>query len=361
MPKTIVPTILLALISFTQVVAQQIDPPKLTPTPATDSQKQLIKEGVTLHDRGDYEGAIAKYEEVLRENPTNDLALYELAFAYQIKKEYRKSLEVAYKGAQYKSDNLTGFYLLIGNNLDFLGESKKAVEVFRKAIKLAPDDQLLYYNLGITYARLNNIEDAKKNLKKAAFMNPNHASSHFVLAQLFNNARHKTPALFAVMRFLVIEPRSQRSANAYKVFAELMLGGVSPGKTPNDINIFVDLGGNKDEGDFGSLEMLVGLTSAVGVTEKNKDKSEVQRLVDQLDTFLALVSESDAKGDKSKFTWRYYIPYFIELKKRNYVEPFAYYISQTSNMSNVPEWLQANESRVKEFVSWSRNYQWPKE
>jgi len=27
----------------------------------------------------------------------------------------------------------------------------------------------------------------------------------------------------------------------------------------------------------------------------------------------------------------------------------------------VPEWLAANRSRVNEFLTWSKNYQWPKE
>ena len=361
MTKTTLLTLLLVLLSFTAVIAQQIEAPKLTPTPATDSQKRLINEGVALHDRGDYDGAIAKYEEVLRENPTNDLALYELAFSYQMKKDYKKSLELGYKGAQYKSDNLILFYVLIGNNLDELGESKKAVEVYRRGIKLNPDDHMLYYNLAITYSGLNDAEEAKKNLKKSAFLNPNHGSSHLALAQLFQKTRYKTPALFAVMRFLVVEPNSRRSPNAYQMFSELMGAGVSPGKSPTDINIFVDFGGKKDEGDFGSLEMTLGLTKAASMTEKNKDKSEAQRLVDQISTFLAIVSESDPKGDKSKFTWRYYIPYFIELKKRNYVEPFAYYISQTSNISGVAEWLEANGGQVNQFLSWSKGYQWPKE
>ena len=67
------------------------------------------------------------------------------------------------------------------------------------------------------------------------------------------------------------------------------------------------------------------------------------------------------KGDKSKFTWRYYIPYFVELRKRNYVEPFTYYISQSSDLNGVTEWLQANANRVDEFLSWSKSYQWAKE
>lgn len=359
MIKSTLLTILLAFFCYAPVVAQ-IDAPKLTPTPSTESQRKLIGEGVALHDRGDYEGAIAKYEEVLRENPNDDLALYELAFSYQMKKDYRKSLEVAYKGAQYKSEHLTGFYVLIGNNLDELGESKKAVEVYRRGIKLQPDEQLLYYNLAITYSKLNDLEEAKKNLKKAAFLNPNHGSSHLALAQLFNNTRYKTPALFAVMRFLVVEPKSRRSQGAYQVFSELLRGGVTPGKN-NEINIFVDMGGKKDEGDFSSIEMFVGLTKAGSMTEKNKGKTEAQRLVEQLETYLALISESDPKGDKSKFTWKYYIPYFVELKKRNYVEPFAYYISQSSNMSGVADWLETNGGKVGAFLSWSKSYQWPKE
>ena len=361
MTKRILPIILLALLSFTPVVAQKIDPPRLTPTPATESQLALIKEGVALHDRGDYDGAIAKYEQVLRENPANDLALYELSFSYEMKTDYRKALETAYKGAQYKSDHLSHFYVRIGNNLDMLGEPRKAVEVYKQAIKIKPDTPVLYYNLGVTYLRLNNLEEAKKNFKKELFMSPNHANSHMALAQLFHKTNYKIPALFAVMRFLVLEPKSERATGAHQAFLEMLRGGASPGKNPGEISIFLDLGGKKDEGDFGSIELVLGLTGAVGATEKNQAKSEAEKLLDQLNTFLAVVSETEAKGDKGKFTFQYYIPYFNELKKKDYVEPFAYYISQSSNMSGVTDWLLANGTRVNEFLNWSKNYQWAKE
>jgi tetratricopeptide (TPR) repeat protein len=226
---------------------------------------------------------------------------------------------------------------------------------------LKPDNQLLYYNLALTHARLNNLDESRKNLKKAVYLNPNHASSHVALAQVFNGMQYRTPALFAVMRFLVIEPESRRTPAAYKLFSEILTGGATQGKNPNEINIFMNLGGKKDEGDFGAVEMTLGLSGAVGMTEEKKKKSEAERLVDQLNTFLAVVSELDPKDDKSKFTWRYYIPYFIELKKKNFVEPFAYYVSQSTNLKGVPEWLAANQARVNEFVSWSRSYQWPKE
>jgi tetratricopeptide (TPR) repeat protein len=361
MTKTIAPAIVLVLLCIGSAVAQDLKEPKLTPAPSTESQRRLINEGIALHDRGDYNGAIAKYEEVLKESPDNDWALYELAYSYQLKKDYRKSLEAAYQGAEYKSENLLGFYILIGNNLDELGDAKKAVEVYHKAIKLKPDSHLLYYNLAITYSRLNNVEETKKNLKKALYLNPNHASSHAALATLFARGRYKIPALFAAMRFLIIEPKSARTPPAYKLFSDTLLGGATAGKNPKEINILVDMGGNKDEGDFGSLDLMLGIVGAAGMTEENKKKTEVERLIDRLDSLLAIVSEGDPGGDRSKFTFRYYIPYFIELKNRKYVEPFAYYVSQSIDLKGVPEWLATNQSRVNEFLNWSRSYQWPKE
>lgn len=56
-----------------------------------------------------------------------------------MKKDYRNSLEVAFKGAKYKSDLLPAFYLQIGNNLDELGEPEKSVKVYKSSIKLLPD------------------------------------------------------------------------------------------------------------------------------------------------------------------------------------------------------------------------------
>jgi len=338
----------------------QVDPPKLEPTPDTPKQSSLIKEGVVLHDRGNYDAAISKYEEVLNENPNSVEALYEMSFSYTMKKDYKKSIELAYRGAQYNSRLLAAFYLQIGNNLDLLGEPKKSVEVYKAAIKVQPKMAMLYYNLAVSYRSLSKPDDARKAVKQAIALNADHSSSHLFLSTLWYQGGYKTPALLAACRFLALEPASQRSRAALKLVQDVMRGGASSGKNANEINIFVDPAPKKDEGDFAAVDLALGLTRAVNLAEqkKNENKTEMQLLVQQFDTFFAILSEQRG-DDKSKFTWQFYVPYFNAMKQRGYVEPFVYYINQTSSDQEVVKWLNSNKGKVDAFLAWSKGYQWP--
>ena len=118
------------------------------------------------------------------------------------------------------------------------------------------------------------------------------------------------------MRFLAIEPNSRRSTGGFALFSELVNGGAKQGKNPNETTIFMDLNAKKDEGDFGSIDLVLGLSGAARKTDENKNKTEMELLVGQLSTLLAIIDEQAPRGDKSKFTWRYYIPFFVELKRR---------------------------------------------
>jgi len=314
---------------------------------------------VSQHDRGNYDAAIKRYEEVLSENPHNVEALYELSFAYTMKNDFRKSLEVANKGAQYKSDMLPAFYLQIGNNLDHLGEPEKAIKVYKAGIKLRPRMAMLHYNLAVTYANLGKLDDTIKTIKHAITIDPDHPGSHALLAALWHGGRYKTPSLLAASRFLVLEPRTKRATGLLQIVKELMAGGVGQGADPGKITIFMDTSAKKDEGDFGSIDLILGISKAANMTEKNKGKSEMQLLIRQFETFLAVMSEQSDKADRNKFTWKFYSPYFAEMKQRNFVEPFVYYITQSDGKEETLKWLGANKARVGDFLAWSKLYKWP--
>jgi hypothetical protein len=128
-----------------------------------------------------------------------------------------------------------------------------------------------------------------------------------------------------------------------------------------NITIFMDPSTKKDEGDFGAIDLSMGLTRAVGMTEKDKGKTEMQLLVDQFNSFFAIMSEQSDKADLSKFTWKYYVPYFAELKRKDLVEPFVYFITQADDNEETAKWLAENKPRVGDFLTWSKFYKWPAE
>jgi tetratricopeptide (TPR) repeat protein len=357
--KATLPLLLLLLaLCCVRAAAQQLPEPKLTPAPTTEAQLAAIRAGVALHERGDFDGAIRKYESVLAENPSNVTALYELGFSYYAKKEYKNALEVAYRGAGYQSNQLAGFYLLIGNNLDLAGEPDKAIEVYKKALKLFPDDGLLHYNLALTYRNKGKLDEAKKSLKAGLAAAPEHASSHLMLALIFHNTGYKTPALFAAARFLVLEHSTQRSTAAVRLLRAVLGGGATAGSKPNEINITLDPNSKKDEGDFTAIETVLGLSAALALTEKEKDKSEAQKLVSQLETVLAVLAEQTGKK-QSTFVQQFYVPYFVEMKQKGHVEAFVYHALKSSDLPGVREWTEANSGRVMQFLIWSKKYQWP--
>ena len=84
----------------------------------------------------------------------------------------------------------------------------------------------------------------------------------------------------------------------------------------------------------------------------------MQLLTGNFQTTFAILGEQ--KGDRSKFTWKYYVPYFAEMKKQGHVEAFVYYTHQRSASPEVSEWFNQNKEKVATFLAWSKNYSWPK-
>ncbi|HUK90196.1 MAG TPA: tetratricopeptide repeat protein [Blastocatellia bacterium] len=301
---------------------------------------------------------IAKYQEVLAEDPNDAWAIYELAFTYSAMKDYRKSLETAYQGVEYKYNERSRFFVLIGNDLDQLGEHEGAIRAYRAGLEAFPDNAELYYNLAVTYLVINKPEDAEKCLKDAAQADPNHHSSQLVLGMLYEKGGYRIPSLLAFCRFLILEPDSQRSASAVKKIRGIVLSGASIGDNPKNVTITVDPSGKTDEGDFNPISMALSLLASSRFLPENKGKTEIELAVDTFGSLFAILSESKGRAKQSAFAWNYYRPYFADLKARGYVEPFCYYIFQSTKSAEISDWLRKNDGKVNDFLAWSKSYRW---
>ena len=249
--------VLLLLAVTLQILSQRVDKPTLTPIQCTESQKATIAEGTVLHDGKKYDDAIAKYQDVLNENPDCMSALYELSMSYYYKGEKSKAMEVAYKGSKYKSEQLPLFYLTMANVLDDIGKGNEAVQVYIDGIKILegnkdmrPHLSSLHYNLGLSYRRQKKDAEAREEMKLAIIANDRYASPHYQLADIFYFGKYKIPALFAAARFISLEYNTDRSKRAAALVYNVLGSTAAQKGADNKIVIGLDIGAPTDEGDF---------------------------------------------------------------------------------------------------------------
>src|SRR3954470_14811668 len=125
--------------------------PSRVPSKSTPEQEAIIRAGIELHDKGEYDAAITKYQQVLAQSPSDVTAMFEIAFSYLSKRDFDKSFETAKKGAEFKSELLPIFYDLMASPRNSKGQPQPAVDMYKRGITLAPDASQLYYNMAVTY------------------------------------------------------------------------------------------------------------------------------------------------------------------------------------------------------------------
>jgi tetratricopeptide (TPR) repeat protein len=352
------------------VGAQPSGPPTRVAAAPTAAEAATIEAGAALHDQGKFEAAIAKYEEVLKLSPDNMTALYELAYSFAGNKEFEKSLAAASRGAEYQSDLLPMFYNLIGAAYDSLGDSPKAIDAYKKGIQIVPNAAVLHYNMGITYLEsLKNPDEARHALEKAAAIDPRQPEFHLTLGQVFQSSGYLTPAFLAFSTYLVLEPAGPRALSAYGFWRAILRGGVETGQSRPPDGVARDGAAppataakpsKTDEGDFADFEAEITRDQRVVVAAMDNGAEELPPLLAHVNHLLTVLAARTPERDRGKFSATYYLPFFAELKARNYVEPFVYWAIQRAPVSGVREWITANQDRVRDFVTWSRNYPWPK-
>ena len=333
-------------------------PPTRDASPVTEEQTAAIRTGIQRFQAGDYDGAIAQFQAVIDAAPGHTLAVYELALSHWAKKDFQKAIDLAATITDVRGPDLAKVYALIGNALDHAGEPRRAIEVYTKGLEfVTAGASTLYYNMAVTHVEsLKDTPAGKAALKQSALHDPNHASTHLMLAKVYLRDDLRTPGLLATGRFLVLEPASPRLQQAYTFWHHLLQGNVTR-NAAGEIEINASRPRKTEDGDVSVLDLHISMSR---ITLAAEGHSEIQAMVKQVDALLRVYASTKPGEDAGTFLWTYYMPYFRELRDRQFVEPFVYYISQRTPFPGVQEWLGANQDRVAAFLAWSKGFAWPK-
>ncbi|MBI1836798.1 MAG: tetratricopeptide repeat protein [Flavobacteriia bacterium] len=331
-----------------------------------DKQKadNIVSEGVQLHDKGSYEQALSQYDKALEVDKNNFYALSEKAYTLLVIEKYSEAIKYCQKAIEFHPEEkeLKNVYVTYGNALDGLHKPDLAIKMYEDGIEKFPDFYMLHFNAAITYSGQKKYDEALVYLKKAVSINPKHASSHNAIAIILNVKNKSIPSFLASLRFLALEPESNRSKIHLASIEKTLNGGAEKsGKNSINININADIfadtlsDGSHNEYNFSTSEMVLMLNSALDFDQVNKKETDSQGFERKMNSLCASLAETK---EKTGFYWEYYVPYFLEMNDKKLFETFYYIIQSTSGNKKVNKWIKKNQDKVLQFYIWSNAYNW---
>lgn len=307
----------------------------------------LIKKGISLHEKGFYEDAIKKYQAALEIEPLNMLAHYEIAYAYMESKKWEEALYHSKQVVRENGDYWLEAVMVNGAALDNLGESKKAIKLYQKALKKKPDNYLLYYNLGISLFGEEDYEGAESAVQKAILNNRQHTSSHLLLANIKMQQGQRLKSALPLYFFLLYEQDSDRSVEAWDQLQVIWLSAAIKNKGV----IAIKANPKALSSGLGAGEIGMGaIASSFMMDEDVKQLKEPHKFVNKTQKLFSLLNET--KNDDLGFWEIVYLDHFNALFDQGYIESFAYFISNCKYKPEVLTWITENGYEFQKFMNW---------
>ena len=326
-----------------------------------DSLYLKIQQGIEFHDRGDFDGAIDVYNEVIEIDSLYLIAYAEKAFSLFSDKKYEEAIVVCEKVLNLpftEQNGMEHIFTTYGNCLDILNRPEEALEIYNKGIQLFPTYEMLYFNMGITYSKLRKYDEALLVFNMAILAKPDFSSTHNAVGRILKHRNNNIASLLALSRFLILEPKGYRAQPALLIINDIMTAGVEKkGKRKVNININAELLETHDkvlENDFRSTELILSMAAALDYDKKNKNKNEIERMVLKYESIFSSLKET--RKDNFGFYWEHYADYFIDLYNKGYVEEFTYWINSSFEYPYANDWLSKNKNTLNDFLSWSEQY-----
>src|SRR5262245_49137492 len=160
----------------------------------TEQQQQLLDEAKTAKDAGNYDTALAMFQEILAENPTIATAHLGIGDIYIVKKDYEKAEPHFSLAAKLEPRNFDAQYGH-GLALQMLNRLVEAVRAYHRALTIDPDSIKANLNLAITYLQMNEAQSAVTFAEKAVSIDPANGPARINLGAAYEKVGRNKDAI----------------------------------------------------------------------------------------------------------------------------------------------------------------------
>lgn len=303
------------------------------------SVPDLIKQGIELNTQKKYAEAADKYKTALAADPDNIQANYQMAFTLFSAGKNAEALPYIEKATHGPNPKFTAMaYSLMGSIYQASSQLPNAVTAYQNAIKADGSNQRIYYNLGIAYFKGKRYNDAECTFADAMKRDSSDAGSARMYALSAFHQNKRAEATFGFCRFLIQEPNTARSTEAYSNLQNILQGGVLKPEPDLSVSLVTNLAdpGNK----------IFAKTLAAFATRKYAAPADL--LAAQLKAVFDAIGNIPV--EKYAF-WQSLATYFKALASTDNMPAFARYISQSAKPESV-KWLKDNAEKVNNLDAW---------
>jgi len=312
--------------------------------------EDLIRRGVSSHDRGNYDTALDFYNRAMELAPDHPIIYYEMGFSRIAMSQADVALGLAEKGlAVAKERNyrevIPTLLDLKGSALYNLNRNEEAIAVYQQAInEFGVSNTFLYYNMAASYYNLNRREEAVDSLIKGLLINRNHASSNYLLGKICMEDGKKAQAFYPLCYFLLMEPNTTRAAQSYNTIRH-MLGRAEEG-------------GARNNGSFTAADTVI--SNAFVLDEENARRSDAEKIRAKLSYVFTSIEDQINSGRISRSAgdelwWDFYSPFFYRIAQSQYLGTFTRYIGLSAD-PDADKWIENGRDEIEGFFNWLNTY-----
>lgn len=361
--------VLFIALGFLKLSAQQVD--------SIQNVQELIKKGIELHDARDYKEAVETYNEALSIDPTSMSATYELALSYLALRDYKNASKYSSKVIDSKNKELLiGAYGVKSESLAETEKVDEAIALLEKALREVGNNYYLHFNLALNYYKEGNLDKTILHVDNALSLNKSQSGAYLLSAYALNDKKIWVQSILSFQIFLLMEPDSHRSKNAFEEMLQVMhvkketekpversfiqkqlerhsnkdttstiTKELPPLDTYQDVNR--ELVYNAIESTMDSLKTTIEQDSIIEDSTNTVLYNSFKEVTRNI--FTVLSKEND--GTKSGPIWSFHVPVVSKILNSPYFDIYCRYISVAYFPESL-EWWENNEESAAKFVRW---------
>ncbi len=368
--KKYILTLILIIIAFSHISAQE--------SSEHEDIKKLIEEGIAHHDNREYKEAIEIYKEALKIDSKSMIANYEMALTYLALRDYKNASVFSTKVINSKDkDLLVGAYGVKSESLAEMGKEDEAIKLLEDALKTSGDDYYLHFNLALNYFKKGDLDKTIFHVDNALALNKSQSGAYLLSAYALKDKDIWVQSILSFHVFLLMEPDSHRSKNAFEEMLQLMQvkettkepvvrsfiqqqmqRQISKDTTETDIPPLTTRHGINRELIYNAiLETKDSLKTAARESLKadsiptDSIETDLYTTFKEVTRTLFTVLSNENDGTKSDFIWNFHVPIITKILNSDYFDSYCRYISVAYFPESL-EWWENNQDSAAKFVRW---------